>query len=63
MLPASKSGTRRTSVRVAGYRRVDFLRAGRVDADSVIEGQWAVEDSPRNLAALGHLAERRGIEG
>ena len=40
-----------------------FLIAAALHADRGIEGQRAVEDAAGDLAAVGHLAQRRRVEG
>ena len=46
----------------ARHRRADALGARRVLADRVVEGQRSVEDAALDLAAIGHLAQRRRVE-
>ena len=42
--------------------RDEMLDLGRLDADGGIEGQRAIEDAAGDLAAIGHLAQRRRVE-
>src|SRR5262245_9096051 len=49
-------------VRLAGYGRAETGVLGGFERYCVIDGQWTVEDATRNLAALGHLAERRRFD-
>ena len=46
----------------AGDRRRDPLRLGGLRAYRVVQGQWPVEDTAGNLAAVGHLAQRGGVQ-
>ena len=41
---------------------VDALGARRGGGHGVVEGERAVEHGAGDLAAVGHLAERRGVE-
>src|ERR1039458_10360436 len=49
-------------VGLAGDGRDQLLDAGGLFADGGVEGQRAVEDAAGDLAAVGHLAERGGVE-
>ena len=50
------------NVKISSHRRGDALRLGRFRTDGVVECQWPVKNSARNLAPVGHLAQRRCIE-
>ena len=50
-------------VGLPGNRRSDVLDLGRAEIDGVVEGERPVQDAARDLAAVGHLAERRGFDG
>ncbi len=50
-------------VGITGDRRNDALRQRGFAADGVVECERAVEDAALDLSALGHFAERRGIDG
>ena len=62
MLPGLEIG-HDEDVGPAGDRRHNPFRLGRLLGDSVVEGERPVEDAAGNLAAVGHLAQRGGIEG
>ena len=62
MLPASRSGTTRIWPRPATGPAMPLI-ARRLRVDRVVEGERAVEQAAGDLAALGHLAERRGLDG
>jgi hypothetical protein len=47
---------------MAGDRRLDALGLGGDDRNRVVEGQRAVEQAALDLAAIGHLAQRGGVE-
>ena len=49
-------------VGLPGDRRDDALGLGGLLRDRIVEGQRAVEDAAGDLAAVGHLAQRGGIE-
>ena len=61
MLPASRSGTTRMSA-LSGDRRLDLLDLRRLQVDGVVERERAIENAARNLAAVGHLAQRGGLD-
>ncbi len=44
-------------------RRDDALGARRLQRHRVVERERAVEDAADDLAAIGHLAQRRGVDG
>src|SRR6185369_2585658 len=50
------------NVGISGNCRLDTFRLCRLLTDRIVEREWAIENSARDLAALGHLAECRGIE-
>ncbi len=54
------SGTTRMSA-LPGDFGLDLLRARRLEADGVVERQRAVEQPAGDLAAIGHLAQRRRV--
>ena len=62
MLPASRSGTTRICAWPATAER-DAFDAGGLGIDCVVEGERAVEQAAGDLAALGHLAQRRRLDG
>ena len=62
MLPASRSG-RQQNVGIAGDRGANSFGLGGLLADGVVKGERAVENAARDLPAVGHLAEGRGVEG
>ena len=45
------------------HQRIDPLGAGRFHADGVVHGERPVDDAALDLAALGHLAQRRRVQG
>ena len=47
----------------ASDRRIDALDFRRLRIDGVVECQRPVEDAAGDLAAVGHLAERRRVDG
>ena len=47
----------------AGDLGLDALDPRRLGIDGIVEGERPVEDAAGDLAAVGHLAERRGIDG
>ena len=49
-------------VGAARDRRVDLLDRRRLEADRVVERERAVEDAAGDLAAVGHLAQRRRLD-
>jgi len=50
-------------VGIPGHWRLDALGGGRLGADCVVEGERSVEDAAADLAALGHLAQARSVDG
>ena len=62
MLPLSRLGTMSTFARPATGESI-FLIAADSGADGVVERQRAVEHAARDLAAVGHLAQRRRLDG
>jgi hypothetical protein len=50
-------------VRIARDLRANMLDLGSLPADRVVEGERAVEQAAGDLAALGHLAQCRGVDG
>ena len=46
----------------ARHRRDDLFERGRRRADGIVERERAVEQGAGNLTAIGHLAQRRGLE-
>ena len=61
MLPASRSGTSSTSAWPATSPPM-FFAARRLGADGVVERQRPVHSAALDLAALGHLAQRGGLD-
>ena len=53
---------RQQDVGIAGDLRVDALDSRRLLADRVVERERAVEQAARDLAAVGHLAERGRVD-
>jgi hypothetical protein len=51
------------NLRAAGDRGCDAFDLRCFGIDGVVERQRAVEDAARDLAALGHFAERGGVDG
>jgi len=49
-------------VGLPGDGRSDVLDLRRAEVDGVVEGKRPVEDPARDLAAIGHLTERRGFD-
>ena len=49
-------------VGLPGDRRRDLLDPGRAQVDGVVQRQRPVEHAAGDLAALGHLAQRRGLD-
>ena len=50
------------NVGLPGHRRHDALGLGGFRRDGVVESERAVEDAAGDLPAVGHLAQRRGIQ-
>jgi hypothetical protein len=61
MLPDSMSGTSRMSAWPATADLMPLVRAA-TTRNGVVEGQRAVEQAAGDLAAVGHLAQRGGVE-
>ena len=61
MLPASRSGTTSTLARPATGESIFLILRG-LEADRVVERERAVEDAAGDLAAVGHLAQRRRLD-
>ena len=51
------------NVGIAGNRGANAFGFGSLPADGVVEREGAVEDAESDLPAIGHFAERGGIEG
>ena len=49
-------------VGATGHRRHDLLHARGLGVDGVVERERAIEDGPGDLAAIGHLAQRGGLD-
>ena len=62
MLPASRSGTTRT-LRPPRHLAGDALDPRGLGADRVVERERPVEKAALDLAALGHLAQGRSLDG
>ena len=62
MLPASRSGTTRICARPATADLMPLILR-RLGIDGVVEGERPVEDAAGDLAAVGHLAQRGGLDG
>jgi len=50
-------------VGIAGNRRLDALGLGGEQRNRIVEGKRAVEQAAPDLAAIGHLAQRGGVNG
>ena len=46
-----------------GHRRLDLLDLRGTEIDGVVERQRPIEDPARDLPAVGHLAQSRGLDG
>src|SRR5215204_4063879 len=51
------------NVGISRYVRANAFDVGGLPADRIVECQWAVEDGEFDLAAVGHFAKRRGVDG